>query len=199
MLSYDDAKHEYRWNGQVIPHVTGVLAPLIDYSMVDAEALARAIEIGKRTHKLVELECKEGVVIERLDPYWRPYLAAFRTFVAETGFKLIASERQVFHHVYGFAGTLDLEGEMFGAAGIVDLKKTFSAGRATGPQLAAYLEARNEEKRRAKQNGKLKTRHALRLVPESKPPYRLKEFNDPDDFGCFVGLLKVQRWKEKHP
>lgn len=199
MLTFDEAKHEYRWHGQVVPHVTGILAPLVDYSMVDPEDLARAQEFGRRQHRLVELECKGDLDPDALDPFWRPHLFALRTCIAETGLRVLASERKVFHHVYGYAGQLDLEVAIYNDEGIIDVKKSFSAGRATGPQLAAYLEARNEERKRAGEKKKLRTRHALRLVPESKPPYRLKEFTDPDDFGCFVGLLKVQRWKEKHP
>lgn len=198
MLTYDDAKHEYRWNGAVVPHVTGVLAPLVDYSMVDADVMARAQELGTRTHRLVELECKQGLDINKLDPFWQPYLRAWRTFVTETGFKLAHSERRIYHRLYGFAGTLDLEGEIFGKPGIVDLKKSFAAGPATGLQIAAYLEARNDEKRRDKEAGKLKTRHALRLCPDEKQTYRLKPFEDDDEFGVFLGLLKTQRWKEKH-
>jgi hypothetical protein len=198
VLTFNEAIHEYRWNGAVLPHVTGVLAGLVDYSRIDAEDLARAQEEGRRQHKLIELECQGGLALAALDPYWQPHLAAFRTCVAETGFRIIASERKVRHPVYGYAGTLDMEAELFDAEAILDLKRSFYGGPVIGLQLAAYLEARNAERAREGFKKKLKKRYALRLVPGSKPPYRLKEYTDDEDFGVFLGLLKTQRWKEKY-
>lgn len=200
MLAFDEAKHEYRYQGQVVPHVTGILAPLVDFSMVDPEALERAREIGVRTHKLIELECKAegGLDINALGDYWKPYLVAFRTFVAETGFKLHHSERKVHHGIYGYAGTLDLEGELFGDDAIIDAKRSFAGGAVIGLQIAAYREARNYERPKEGNRKKVKRRFAMRLRPETTPPYQLKEFTDEDDFGVFLGLLKVQRWKERY-
>jgi hypothetical protein len=198
VLTFNEALHEYRWNGAVLPHVTGILAGLIDFSFVKAEDLERARAEGIAQHKLIELECKGGLDVNALDPYWKPHLAAFRTCVAETGFKIIASERKVRHPTYGYAGTLDMEAELFDAEAILDLKRSFYGGPVIGLQLAAYLEARNAERARERITKKLKKRYALRLLPGSKPPYRLKEYTDAEDFGVFLGLLKTQRWKEKY-
>lgn len=195
MLAYRDDIHEYRFNGAVIPHVTGVLKGLVDYSHIAPDVLANAQEEGKRQHKLVELECKQGP----LDPndiheFWRPHLFAFRTMVAETGFKLLNSERQVYHPIYGYAGTLDLAGPIFDDEAIIDLKRSLYGGPVIGLQLAAYENAlRAEQKVR-----KPRRRYALRLKPGSTPPYQLKEYADENDFGVFLSLLKVQRWKEQY-
>lgn len=200
MLAFDAEKHEYRWSGQPVPHVTGILAPLIDFSMIDPVVLERARELGQRTHKLIELECKTagGIDITKLDPFWQPYLTAFRAFVAETGFKLQHSERPVFHKVYGYAGTLDLEGELFSDDAIIDVKKSFAGGAVIGLQVAAYREARNAERPGEGVRRKIKRCFALRLKPGSTPAYQLREFTDEADFGVFLGLLKVQRWKERY-
>ena len=197
-LTFKEDGHRYFWDGQPIPNVTRILAGLVDFSFVKAEDLARAQEEGKAQHKLVELECKGGLDVNVLDPYWKPHLAAFRACVAETGFKIIASERKVRHPIYGYAGTLDMEAELFSAEAILDLKRSFYGGPVIGLQLAAYLEARNAERAREGTKKKLKKRYALRLLPGSKPPYRLKEYTDDEDFGVFLGLLKTQRWKEKY-
>ena len=49
MLTFDPVKHEYRDGDRVIPSVTQILAPLSDFSFVDADVLSAAqeFEIGR--------------------------------------------------------------------------------------------------------------------------------------------------------
>lgn len=198
-LTFDVAKHEYRYDGAMVPHVTGILKPLVDYSQIPEEKLERARVLGVRQHKLIELECREGIEDPMsLGEYWRPHLAAFRTMVAETGFKLLHSERQVYHRTFGYAGTLDLEGILFDEDAIIDVKRSLYAGPVIGLQLDAYREARNAERKGETRRTAIKRRYALQIKPGTKPPYKLTPYDDNEDFGVFLSLLKISRWKDKY-
>ncbi len=58
MLTFDEARHEYRFHGAVVPHVTGILKPLVDYSMVPPDRLEIARQKGVAVHKMVEADAK---------------------------------------------------------------------------------------------------------------------------------------------
>ena len=50
MLTFDEATHTYRWDGVVVHFVTQVIAPVVDYSAVPREVLAKKAEFGKAVH-----------------------------------------------------------------------------------------------------------------------------------------------------
>lgn len=190
MLTFDAAKHEYRWDGNRVPSVTQVLKPLTDYSMVDAETLERARAEGVAIHKMVELYERDD--LGQLPAWLEPYIAAWMKFKAEMKFRACCSEAQVYHPTFGYAGTYDLDGHMGNDTALVDLKRSFMAGPAIGLQLAAYLaasEAQNGEMKRAR-------RFALQLRPDGT--YRLQEFTDKTDFQTFLAALTLWKWRAKH-
>lgn len=192
MLTFDPGPHVYRLDGRVIPHVTGVLSILSDFSMVKPDVLENARQKGVAVHKLVEMraqgiDCTLPAWMQRVDDYWKQ-------FCAETGFKLIASEQRVFHPKYQYAGTLDLVCELPGTnnkgAGIIDVKRSFMSGRAIGLQTAAYQHAYE-----AGGGTKINWRAALRLREDG--PYRLAPYNEQGDFSQFIACLAVARIKEQ--
>jgi post-segregation antitoxin (ccd killing protein) len=138
MLTFDEGPHLYRWNGEPVPSVTQIIKPLSSFDHVDPDVLERARQEGVAVHKMVELACRDELDEPGLPEWLRPYLAAWRAFVAETGFVLDASEERVYHLDYRYAGTLDLRGRTrVHPRGLFDLKRSFAAGRAIGVQLAA--------------------------------------------------------------
>ena len=56
VLTFDEASHTYRIDGQVVPGVTSVLKPLTDYSMVPPADLQAAADFGKAVHRACELD-----------------------------------------------------------------------------------------------------------------------------------------------
>lgn len=196
MLTFDPAAHEYRWNGAVIPHVTGIIAHLTSYDRVPPDVLERARQQGQAVHKMVELDCKDDLDIDTLPAWLRGHHDAWNRFKGETGFKPWASEQYLYHPRMGYAGTLDLAGNMPKLAGskpaIIDVKRSFFAGPAIGLQTAAYLDAWNANF----PEHKLAQRYALRLDANGK--YRLELYEDRDDHAAFLACLQQLRWKEKH-
>ena len=190
MLTFVEADHAYYWDNARVPNVTSILSPLIDLSHIPADTLETARQKGVAVHKLVELDAKGDLDEDSLPEWMQPVLAQWRKFVAETQFRLIASEFRVFHPTYRFAGTLDLLGYVFDETAFIDIKRSFAGGAAIGIQLAAYQEAYVAQEK----VGKRAKRYALRL--NENGPYRLELYISPNDWNTFLALLTVQRWRE---
>lgn len=203
LLSFDPAAHVYHWGGTPVPNVTRILAPLTDYSRIPPDVLERARQEGAAIHRMVELDCKGSLDVDALmtaegQEWLRPYYAAWRKFVDETGFELWESEQRVYHKTFAYAGTLDLTGLMpkirLKAPALLDIKRSFYAGGAIGVQISAYEKARNSAVDKA-----LRTESRFGLQLRKDANYRLEPFEDRDDFGVFLACLTTLRWKEKHP
>lgn len=194
MLTFDEGPHLYRWNGEPVPSVTQIIKPLSSFDHVDPDVLERARQEGVAVHKMVELACRDELDEPGLPEWLRPYLAAWRAFVAETGFVLDASEERVYHLDYRYAGTLDLRGRTrVHPRGLFDLKRSFAAGRAIGVQLAAYAGAVNWPV-----TGRdACARFGLQLRGDGT--YRMRRFEDPADWSTFLACLTLKRWMEKNP
>lgn len=201
MLAFDEAKHEYRWNGAVVPHVTGVIAPFVNYSMVPRDTLELARQKGQHVHRMVELHAQGKLDEDSLPDWMRPILAQWLKFVADTGFIVLATERRVYHPQYDYAGTLDLRGIMRNHAkyrghGILDIKRSFMAGPITGLQTAAYAEADDINPDPPGWHERVAWRGALKL--NENGPYRFEPFEKKSDFSEFLVCLTYQRLKEKY-
>lgn len=192
MLTFDRAQHQYRWKERKVPHVTGIISPLVKMFPIDPEVMENARQEGVAMHKMIELHCAGDLEIQDLPLWLVPRLGAWEKFLNETGFVFKHSEQRVYHEMYGYAGTLDLAGNFKHSPAIVDLKRSFLAGPVIGLQLAAYKEA----KASGDKAWKLAQRWALRLNADGT--YNMKQYSDEDDFGTFLALLKLSRWKEKH-
>lgn len=186
MLTYDDAKHEYRFGGVVIEHVTGVLGGLVDYGRIDPDVLQRAADKGRAVHRMVELHAKSDLDEARLPEWLKPVLEEWLRFCSETGFVVAGSEERVYHKKYKYAGTLDLRGTMNGqtGVGVVDIKRSFLAGRAVHLQTAAYAAATD-----------CKWRGALKLNENGR--YKLEPHTNKNDFQDFLTCLAYQRLKKR--
>lgn len=196
MLTFNEERHEYQWNGKIAPSVTQVLAPLYDFRFVNPEALEVARQEGMAIHKTVELYCQNDLDEDDLPDWLVPRLGAFKKFVADTQFQVFGSEQQVYHPAYHFAGTFDLSGELLArrkrVKALIDIKRSFTAGPVIGLQLSAYVVA---------QMGSLSldtTVHRYALQLRADGTYRLEAFEDPTDFTVFLACLSMHKWKERH-
>lgn len=197
MLTFDAETHRYYWMGKHVPNVTSILHLIIDLSKIKFDVLEAARLEGNDMHRMVELEVG-GDLDEAALPEWlRPRLAAFRRFRSETGFDPSLSEHRVYHRKHGYAGTLDLVGRMRVPAGrttahqpvLIDLKRSFAAGRAIGLQTAAYANALMSEGW-----DPIHHRVALRLLADGS--YRLEPFDAPTDFAHFLSVFTAFKLKE---
>lgn len=188
MLSFDESKHEYRWKGKVVPSVTQVLKPLSDYSMVPDEVLNRKRDIGVAVHKAIELDLAGDLDESSIDDIWAGYFEGWKKFKAESGFIVTKSEQKGYSEKYGYAGTLDLLGELpkTGPA-LIDTKTCAVLMPSVGPQTAAYAEIAKQPRI---------NRYALQLSPEGL--YSLAPCQDKADWAIFQAALTLHKWRNKH-
>jgi len=196
-LTFDEPSHTYRWHGVRVPNVTSILAPLLDYSRVQADALERARQEGIAIHKMVELDCAGDLDTASLPEWMLPVYRAWQQFREASGFVPILNEYQGFNPSFGYAGTLDIVCEVPKLVGwrgpvLLDVKRSLFAGPVIGLQLAAYQRLLMADKAMPLPM----RRGALRLSPVGK--FQLEPFDDPADFSTFLALLTVKRWRERH-
>jgi hypothetical protein len=205
-LTFEPEQHVYQVDGATVPSVTQVLSgfsQLIDYSSVPAFQLEFAAGRGTAAHKATELYDlgdldEEGT---REDDEQRtdhirlmPYVDAWKQFRADTGFEPSIIEQRMYHSLYGYAGTVDRIGVLYGELAVVEIKTTAKLWPATAIQVAAYQEAFNHGKT-AKERAK--RRYAVQLRPDGT--YRLEQYEDPADWSCFLALLTLQNWNRRYP
>lgn len=196
MLLFDEPTHTYTWNGKPVPNVTGILAPLTDYSKIPAETLEKARQEGQAIHKMVELDCNGDLDVASLPAWMVPVYKGWRDFRDQSGFEPILNEYRGYHKAFGYAGTLDLLCSLpklrgWKGVALLDVKRSLMAGPVIGYQLAAYAEILKAEKGMPKPD----RRGALRLGPDGK--FRLEPFDKPSDFAMFLGCLTFKRAKEE--
>lgn len=189
MLTFDPATHTYRYGGVVVPSVTQILAPLSDFSFVDPDVLDAARDFGTAVHYACELDDREELDIDALDPALLPYLQQWRKFCREHGCKWEEIERQVYHPTMRYAGTLDRFGVIDGARGVLDIKSGSDLYPSVGPQLAAYAQALEPK------TGHLLRRYGLRLSATS---YELKAYTSPTDWPTFASLITLRTFCAQH-
>lgn len=190
-LTFDEVSHTYRINGQVVPGVTSVLAPLTNYDSVPAHVLQAAADFGKAVHRACELDDLgdlDDLDEATLDPALAPYLNAWRAFCADHSAQWEQIEAPVHHQALRYAGTPDRIGALRGLRAVVDIKTTAKLYPSVGPQLAAYREA-----------AAMPT-YALRVAVQLKADgtYTKKTYTDPNDWPVFCSLLTLRNWCALH-
>jgi hypothetical protein len=193
-LRFDPEAHEYRFDGEVVPSVTQVLAPIVDYSAVPAFMLNYAADRGTQAHYACELYDADELDEESLDERLVPYVEAWKAFRAESGFTIEHSEQRLYHPRYRYAGTCDRVGILNGRRTVLEIKTTATLLPATAVQCAAYQAAFNETAPAAM---RAKGCVAVHLRPDGS--YRLERYEDTrEHFAAFVALLTLKNWRAKY-
>jgi hypothetical protein len=169
--------------------VSTVLKPLTSYAHIEPAVLERARQEGVAIHKMVELDVADDLDVDALTDFLKPRHAAWRSFVADTGFVALASECRMAHPTMKIAGTCDLVGRIAKAVWLIDVKRSLYAGRAIGLQTAGYARIWNA---RAAREDRITKRGAL--VLNANGTYRLTEFSDPADDATFLAAITLHKW-----
>lgn len=191
-LQFDEATHTYWLRGKRLPSVTQVLDQLEDWSRVDPIVLEEAKRRGQHVHRMVQLDVGGVLDEDALDPFYRPYLAQWRKFLAETRFRPVLSEQQIYHEALGYAGTFDLMGMLGTDFYQVDVKSGLIP-RTVGLQTAAYHTA-GVLLKSIPPNAK---RAALQLHDDR---YRFHPITAPVafDMADFTAALRLHQWRERN-
>lgn len=206
MLTFNAAEHRYFWNGEPVPNVTRIIAPLIDLSMIPVDTLERARQEGVEIHRMANLHFEGRLNVDAMHQTEKqrwlvPHYKALLQFEAETGFECWQSEKLLYHHGLRFAGTTDNIGllthlkDVKGPA-VIDVKRSLYGGPATGLQLAAYRKGWNDGDGKSR-DLKIPETNRFALELRKNGAYRLTRFDDPDDEVAFISCLHQLRWKER--
>lgn len=192
-LLFDQASHTYSLDGVVIPNVTSILEPLVDYSRIPAAIMEKARQRGDYVHKACELYLWDMLEEDAIEPEYEPYIDAFKLFLSETGFVADLIEHRVYHPRLRYAGTLDLGGTLppLGRRkrpirALIDLKTTFKLMASVGPQTAAYVDAHNSSVSAAE---RFEARYGLQLKGDGS--YKLLPMKEPSDMNVFLSCLNI--------
>lgn len=122
MIEFDEAKHEYKVDGKILPSVTTITSILsnLEYKEIDPEILKKAGEKGTAVHKAIEnyIDWNDYELEEKYEPYMIQFKKALKLEKFETiktEFKLTNNE---------ICGTLDNMSELNGKRIIIDYKTT---------------------------------------------------------------------------
>ncbi len=205
MLQLDNETHIYRWDNKVVPSTTQVFsrvavrnneeAPWRSVSgsefMGNYETAARyGTEFHKAAAYIVQgINCK-------YDPVLEPDIISLKLFLREYKIILKLVEKPLYSKLYGFAGTLDLYGELDTPPIIVDWKTATTFQEYWRSQTAGYEKLIAEELKIKKRFH----RWTVRFKQDGKMPDIDKRYNHPQDWNRFLSLLNVYKTysKESH-
>lgn len=197
-LRFDEARHAYTLDGEPVPGVTSVLKVLsaADYAGVDPDVLAAAAARGKAVHRMIELDGQGRLDESSLHPLLEPYLAAWRDFLAASGFVPILQEHRVASRRYRYAGTLDLFGYLRGELALIDAKSVARLMPTTGPQTAGYEIALREWEPELLPATARVRRFALQLPLKGR--WQLHPLTDRGDARVFLSALTLHHFTARN-
>jgi hypothetical protein len=188
LLVFDEASHTYRHGGLVVPGVTSILKPLVDFSRIPTDVLEAKADLGRRVHTACQFLDEDDLDDSSVQADVAPYLDAYEKFKRDSGVVIELNEQRVFNELHRYAGTLDRVIRYQGLRILMDLKTCITTPNSVGPQTAAYLRALNDPT--------VTHRAALRLRPDGT--YRIEMLSDANDWSTFLACLTVHRHLEKH-
>jgi len=183
----DEDTHAYFWHGCPVPSVTTILSGVgvIDSRWFNEQSAIRGTYVHEATALFDRNELRE----DTLDPVLVPYVDAYKKFLSDTLFAPTLIEEALYSEAYGFAGTLDRTGDLYGNNVLIDIK-TGTAPKWVKWQTAAYRELTLEVGTQFPQY-----RHSLQLKEDGT--YRLSEpMIDPHDWQEFLAMLTVYNCKK---
>lgn len=141
-LKFEENRHLYMLDGQILPSVTTVMRPLDNalYQGIDEEVMKMAAHRGTAVHNAVENYVLYG--IEDIELKYVGYFEGFLKFWNEQKPEPLATESRLYHKILRYAGTADLPCVIGGKRILIDYKTSATVNKMlTGVQLEAYARA----------------------------------------------------------
>lgn len=184
-LVFDPAAHAYRFEGTKLPSVTGILAPLSDFSRVPPDVLERKRQIGTAVHLACEWDDEDALDDAATPALIMGYVEGWRMFKRDMQVAVLHKEARVHHPQRHYCGTLDRILRMRGKPmpQLVDIKTSAQIQKAVGPQTAGYAAAAG-----APTYG----RGVIQLMPDGR--YHYEELTNPNDWAVFTACLTIHNY-----
>lgn len=212
-IEFDEVSHIFLCDGERIPSVTELLAPLQEeaFAAIPPSVLKAAADRGTLVHETCECIDYGMFYEDMITPETAPYICAYEDFLNEHECQWDYIEAQV-HAERMFAGILDRMGKVDGVPCILDIKTVNSPSLEQKVSVSVQLEAYDLAARYTFKDIDLK-HYALYLTKDGR--YRLfdaDEFAEKENFSpadMLVDLLgayqakasakyKLAQIKEKH-
>lgn len=125
-LTFDEASHIYRLNGDIIPSVSKLMEPLKDqcYGGISKRTLENAAIKGSAVHNSIENWIKFG--IDDIPSEHRGYFNGFVEWWKQYKPRVFGSEVRIYHKLMRYGGTIDLLCEIGGLLELIDFKTTYT-------------------------------------------------------------------------
>ena len=185
-LDFEEERHLYKLNGNVIPSVTTVMKPLSSsvYGEVDKEVLNKAATRGTAVHQAIENYLNFG--IEDIPFSCRGYLDAFIQFKNDYKPEVVKTEYRMYHKYLNYAGTCDLLCYIDGKLYLIDYKTSYKVETMlTRVQIMAYKKALLSH------GVKVEGAAILHLKKDCKYKFVAHEINDAEGWQIFTALKTV--------
>ena len=131
-FQFEEATHQYKYNGKVIPSVTQVIRAVLGHGWSAAEWY---MQRGRAVHACAAF-IAQGVDFKS-DPQISGQVAAIKKFYAEVKPEVISCEQKMVSMLFRFAGTADLICRIGGKRLLIDFKASLDFER-TALQLGGY-------------------------------------------------------------
>ena len=195
-VEFDEVRHRYYVDGEFVPSVTQIVAPLgADYDEPDEmleSALDAATDRGVTMHAYLAHRLDGGEPEEfELPSIYEPYADAVELFLSEHKITPLAVETPM--PARGFAGTPDLVAEFDGQTAILDYKFVSQVSKSkVGAQLSGYREL-------CDQNGIfVDALYAVQFLRDGT--YRLYPVGIGTSCAMFKACLQIWEYKtQRHP
>jgi hypothetical protein len=117
LFTFDPIEHVYRFKGEKVPSVTGIISDLSDFSGIPPWILQNKANLGTEFHRIIKLHWLDNLRYDTID---NRLVKVFNTFLEWSAprldeFRKTISETKLFNEKMWLAGTCDLAtpGELF--------------------------------------------------------------------------------------
>jgi len=187
-LTFDAEAHVYAIDGRPVPSVTQIIGDVIPRQW---NATEWHLQRGRAIHEAVRLLSQGRLNWASVDERIKPRIASFQKFIADTGYKVAASEVPLGSKARMYAGTLDALVADGDELILVDYKS--SVEPAVEWQLGGYSLLWSE----ANHGKKLKRALAVELRESGEPKLHwIKNLRDAER--DFLHILSVYFIKQRH-
>lgn len=213
-LEFNEEKHEYTFDGVVIPSVTQIIGSMglsgipfvvleelnrlrsnkIIYDLMSsyAQSVFNASVFGTAVHKATELLDLGTLDMLTVNDAIIPYLDAWKKCKRDLQFDIIEIEKRVWSSVHWYAGTLDRVIFYQGILHLLDIKTSTAFPPSIGLQTEAYRIAFNND---SPVNISIKNRMSVMLKPDGNYEMASQKMFQSLDRNIFLNAVALNQWK----
>lgn len=189
-ITFDEARHEYRADGIIVPSVSAIIAQINDLGRVPPHILRAAAKRGTDVHAACEYWDDGDLDETSLTDEIHGYLVGWMEWRNRTKSTVRRSESTVYHPVLRYCGTLDRLMNIDGRTALIDIKTTAQQHESHGVQLAGYKMA-------LKANGIEVDRSACVYLSRDGEATEV-DYSSQHYEGVFLACLTLYNWRIKH-